>query len=280
MEMSRSLRIVCVGDSLTAGYVGDRKSEHPYSKTFGYAMSYNILRGCVVASPHLTNPLHIFPDRTSLQKLLDDASTKTNAATRVVDAVPYGFCGADSSQILDICKSYMEDIAASGTDVAFIMAGTNDLVRANIKPENTIQTLLAIHALFHARGIATVAMTIPESGIAKSVDKYVAAQRKTNELIKDAFAPKENLCFVDAEDLIRYESSGDSAAFWLADGLHFSTLGYDEFGRRLASAVWPFVAALTALPQVSMAKVRVAGARESGKLVSWLQQHMHVIRVK
>ena len=31
-----SLRIVCVGDSLTAGYVGERKSERPYSKTFGF----------------------------------------------------------------------------------------------------------------------------------------------------------------------------------------------------------------------------------------------------
>lgn len=174
-----------------------------------------------------------------------------------MDAVAYGFCGADSSQIFDVCKTYMDDISGSGTDVAFILVGTNDVGRMNIKPEDTIQTLLAIHALFHARGIATVAMTIPESGSIKTDDNYANTHRKTNELIKDAFAPKENLCFIDAEDLIRYHSSGDTSAFWLADGLHFSALGYDEFGKRLASAAWPFVAALTALPQVSMAKVKV-----------------------
>ena len=197
-------RLLCYGDSLTAGYT----MLTPYTREYE------------PWAPHLAKALGLQVDAVGLsgwttQQMLDHQH---------------------SSACTDICGEPRPGLATllgggHRFSTVIIMAGTNDLGVA--APERIFANLKALHEVCHTAGARTVALSVPQSKAAVGGGPAFVNERRerVNALLAE-FAKGHPRCTHVAID-VEVPWAADSP-LWEPDGLHFSKEGYAELARKLA----------------------------------------------
>jgi len=200
LQMSPSPRILCYGDSLTAGLSPPLNEMHPYA-------------------PYLEQALH---QQTSL----------SNAIVR-----HRGLPGWTSSQMLAEANGDQTGLRSAiqlgaPIDVVIILAGTNDLAYVE-QVQPILEAILAMHQLCYDEGVQhTIALGIPSSGY-QSVNQPVSLLAESINTELANFAQREpRATFVPFPFAF---SDGDDK--WAPDGLHFTPHGYQVLGSALAPTV-------------------------------------------
>jgi lysophospholipase L1-like esterase len=207
-QMAKSSKVLCYGDSLTAGFFGSYKEYHPYAGKLSRKLGVPID--------------HVGMSGWRVDEML------TNAQNPSAHDI-FGKSGA----------GLVAQLSRGQYDVCILMGGTNDL-GANKNPDQILADLKALHGLCHARGIRTVAISIPESRFMKEQSRAANnARKKINKgLASWAKTLPSKVLFADMAPQVPYSAvSGD----WLPDGLHMTRQGYHTFGDRLADLVHTFV---------------------------------------
>ena len=203
---SPPLRVLCYGDSLTAGTSPPGFEEFPYA-------------------PYLQAQLEAHEDPRV-------ASTTARAM---------GFPGWTATQMVETLNSHTGLAtclrASPPPSVVVLLAGTNDLgYCAGIDPNKArpviLDPILSLHKTCHDLGIPTVAIGIPSSAYQAMVPDAQALANAVNKGLEE---------FCQTEDKATYVpfpfgfARGDKK--WSPDGLHFSKEGYETLGIHLAPTV-------------------------------------------
>jgi lysophospholipase L1-like esterase len=217
-DCDRPWRVICYGDSNTAGYHNKGRCFEPYGQCFSADLANagipNEVAVCGLCS-------------FTTQDMLNERSSELVVA-------PIGPTGRGLAHILD------EDGPA---DLVIIMTGTNDL-GMQMSPETVVQHVAQLHGLCHERGVQTVVVA-PTQSPGRNARRL---RQRLSELLA-AWAAKTPgvIDFIDVEDLVPRPCGKTGKAHlrgagihWEPDGLHLSAAGSQELGRRLAShaAAW------------------------------------------
>merc|ERR1740129_612391 len=214
----RPLRLLCYGDSVTAGlyHAGAKFSQ---DRAYGFRPYGEVLAAAVTAD-----------------------------GGPPCDAVTFGLSGLtgaelavkmDDAAIPDVFghkyKGLRHASMSEGPwDLVLLMVGTNDLGKFE-SIHQILRNTNQLHRACHELGLPTIALA-PSHGMFK------AERDKLARLLQDwARATPEILAYYDSEEVLpRMSSNG----FWEADGLHLSEAGSVELGRRMAIRVAPLLAHL------------------------------------
>jgi lysophospholipase L1-like esterase len=212
--MATSPKVLCYGDSLTAGFFGSYTEYYPYAGK-------------------LSRKLGVPVDHIGM------------SGWRVDEML----ANAQNPSAQDLFRKngpgLLVQLTRGQYDVCIVMGGTNDL-GANKNPEQILADLKALHGLCHAHGVRTVALSIPESRFVKEQSRAANnARKKVNKgLAAWAKSLPNRVLFVDMAAQVPYsEVSGD----WHPDGLHMTRQGYRNFGDRLANLVHPYILGATTM---------------------------------
>ena len=203
------IRILCFGDSLTAGTLNIQYEEtkppkirHPYSMKLQQRFDFH--------------------DHTVLGKTIKPIFEVHNAGIPGERAV---------DQMLPRLRQILQD-ARTEYSWVIILGGTNDLRSyRNISVlgdyMSIFHALTKLHNTSHEYGARTVVVTIPDRVCIDTVTCYYLkkAQYKINELLRD-FAAK-NTGKVILADLASEIFLPRNESLW-ADGVHFNATGYDK----------------------------------------------------
>mmetsp|Transcript_50180 Transcript_50180/g.113905 ORF Transcript_50180/g.113905 Transcript_50180/m.113905 type:complete len:304 (+) Transcript_50180:62-973(+) len=205
-SLARPQRILCYGDSLTAGTTS--LGYFPYASVLEAGLKS---RGLDVVVNHLGYP-------------------GWTADTLVQEAD-----GPDGLKFL-LRASKPEH------DLAIILAGTNDLgyPGQGEKPREfqIFDNIWALHLMAHERGVKTLAISIPESGYQSAVASARALRDSVNQLLqKKCQEPKSMCAYFDCP--VPYDRT---SGLWEEDGLHFSPQGYSSLGKSLVPVVHELLA--------------------------------------
>jgi len=191
-------KILCFGDSLTAGFHAGGRAFEPYGNTLSDELrsSGSSCRVSVCGLSGLT-----------AGEMVQNMSNPT-----VWDVV--GQPGQGLAVLLQ-----------SSPDLVIIMAGTNDIGKG-MGPKAILGDLAALHAECHARGVPTVALA--PSTVASGPSRL---GRDTLARLLQTWSRATPGCiaYLDMEDLV--DHSGRT--FWDSDGLHLSAMGSRALGHRL-----------------------------------------------
>lgn len=217
-----SPKIICVGDSLTAGYYNAAPQNiarlivfHPYALALTKA-----LNGKASAIP-----IGFSGWRT--EDLLDTADVYTRAPSNPEDAAP-------QPGIAAAIRKYRPMLA-------IIMIGTNDIFRAPSLEELDGRAIAKrawrLHAVAHRANVKTVAMGIPEwsSTRRKAAAPFtnelrVKTRSELNSALREYCGNSSEMAFY-IDFPFRYS---EDTGHWTSDGLHFTPQGSDSAGFRIA----------------------------------------------
>lgn len=198
-------RILCYGDSLTAGYCDGGRSFAPYGNALERSLT-DAGTACEVSVCGLSG------------------HTAKRMATELCAANARDICGRVGRGLQRVLD---ED---ASPDLVVIMAGTNDLGHGT-PPEEIVSHVARLHAACHARDIPTVALTAPCP--AKDFRDGLAA-----ELTRWARTVPNVLACLDTEELV---PRGEGSPLWDKDTLHLTPEGSRTLGQRLARHVLPML---------------------------------------
>lgn len=207
-------RLLCYGDSLTAGYI----AESPYTQQFA------------PWAPVLEQELGVPCD-------VIGASGWTT--TKMLDLSHHGGIDACRIQQPGLAKALRGGVYS----VVILMGGTNDLGVADA--DKIFANLRDLHAQCHAAGCVTIALTIPQGRQlgpwthGKPVAFANERRVQVNEAL-EAWAGTQDGCvlFVAMDEDVPWTSD---STHWERDGLHMSAAGYARFGELLAPKVRDYV---------------------------------------
>ena len=211
------MRILCCGDSLTAGYYGNTDHYTPYGAQL---------------SKRLGMPV-------------DQIGRSGWRADEIVTNMGNQVC-------IDVFNRHgpglAVQLAAKKYDICIVMAGTNDLA-AGRSAESIVNDVKTLHNYCFARGVRTVALPIPESRFFTGDQCHApqgAARTACNRLLRDwAATLKGRVLFVD---MVQHVPYSDTDGNWAPDGLHMSQQGYATFGDKCASCNLPPLSLLAPPP--------------------------------
>lgn len=218
---TREAKILCYGDSLTAGYYSMGKGFEPYGATLKDILNNSGAQGfrCDVRSEGLVGLM----------------------ARELV-------AGLRSPMITDVCGRCGKGLAVHLTeqhpDLVVIMAGTNDIGRG-VEPGRIVDDIATLHTVCHRRSIKTVAMAPPTM----ATGPFRAGQHAVVRLL-ERWAREEPLCmaFIDPEVLVPHAVGQSEERHWDHDGIHLRPQGSRALGLRLAPHIRPLVGAELGLP--------------------------------
>lgn len=196
-------RILCYGDSLTAGFAANGQQFEPY----GRAMSERL----AVAGTACEVEVCGLSGRTAREMV----ATSCTSLTDIVGNKGKG-----------LVRALQED---GPFDLVLIMAGTNDMGHG-AKPETILQDLQRLHGLCHERGVPTVALAPPPAPVAGAAREQMR-QRFVAELRALSRRMDGIVACVDPADIVPANAPG----LWERDGLHFTPAGSRQVGAGLAS---------------------------------------------
>lgn len=210
-SLARQPRILCYGDSNTAGFCDKGNRFKPYSEALAETLA---AAGtcCEVRSCGLSG--------ITTRDLVD------GIAAAVLQDVA-GRTGRGLARILDDDGPY---------DFAVILSGTNDLA-LGVSPHTIQSDLAQMHAACHERGTATIAL-IPPTNVGEWV-RPVRQQLAQLHAIWARGMPNVVAC-LDAEELVPRKQG-----FWEKDEIHLSPSGSMELGRCLAPRILPHLKRLS-----------------------------------
>lgn len=220
MSSQSQLKILCYGDSLTAGTSPPLNELHPYGPYLEHSLQKKI--------PNVSPPLvrwKGYPGRTAM-------------------SMASSLNGPDGLRTL--IRSVRNRTGAS-PDLCVIMAGTNDLAYES-EADPIFKAISSLHSASHMEGVPTLAIGIPSSAW-QQVDSCAAAVAlevnaslqswcesttgRKDVLVQSTFIP----CPIDASTV--------GGTLWSIDGLHFSPDGFRLLGERLAPVVTKILTGMT-----------------------------------
>mmetsp|Transcript_54432 Transcript_54432/g.100595 ORF Transcript_54432/g.100595 Transcript_54432/m.100595 type:complete len:242 (-) Transcript_54432:150-875(-) len=194
-------RILCYGDSNTAGFHSGGKGYEPYANTLAMHLEAQGV-GCKVAQDGLSG----LTARTMVQEM-------HSSSIRDITGIQHQGLGVHLSM--------------SKPDLVIIMSGTNDLGQG-YSPEDTMHKVAALHKACHSAGIPTVAIAPPTTACGAVQQKRARFARMLRQWSNEQDG--KVLHYADAEAILPRSDSW----FWESDGLHFTPRGSCELGRCLA----------------------------------------------
>eukprot|EP00978_Attheya_sp_CCMP212_P003467 scaffold7174_cov55-Attheya_sp.AAC.1 len=245
-----SARVLCYGDSLTAGTSPPLDKLFPYGAYLEKALNDPRARYTIADKRQSGEPSTAGKD--------EEISGMTVAAPRTPAVVRWrGLPGWTSSAMLQAAddpqaglRSAIRAVRDPSLSLVIILAGTNDLAFEE-DPQVIIDNVIALHKMSHLEGIRrTIAIGVPPSAWQASNEKSRTMASKINEALEEyctSTKAVEGAATSDADvaEVVAVASyfpfpfgwsQGDSN--WSpVDGLHLSPEGYAELGTRLA----PFV---------------------------------------
>ncbi|KAK0632598.1 SGNH hydrolase-type esterase domain-containing protein [Immersiella caudata] len=201
MAARQKLRVLCFGDSLTAGYASMGCVYHPYRLKLEHMLEM------------------AFPDMDI--ETVDDG--------RPGDTVKFGFLKRMQTNYPPRKKG---DESYNWT---IVLGGTNDLA-LRVKPEDIFAHLQEVWDIPLRRKSKVLALTVPEAGIENGRERMDARRNKLNELIKGY--KKEGFHVFDLNAAVPFfaMSKSDQEAFW-DDGVHFTPDGYNLIGKEVGMSL-------------------------------------------
>jgi len=199
---SKGHRLLCYGDSLTAGYTVVSPYTHEYEPW----------------APHLATALgvsveHVGMSGWTTRQMLDHQHS----------SVGTDVCGEKHPGLAKLCHG-------GRFSTVILMAGTNDLGERSA--EEIFDNLKALHEICHAAGAKTVALSIPQSKAAIIGPTFLVERRERVNSLLGGYAQDNAKCVYLPMDVEVPWSEG--SPHWEADGLHMTKCGYEELARRLA----------------------------------------------
>jgi len=195
-----NFRVLCYGDSNTAGFCSKGKRFEPYARSLDKA-----LRAAGVACE------------------VYHAGLSGLTAAELADKM-------DNSSILDICEHEYQGlrkmIGMHKPDVVIIMAGTNDICKGAEAAE-TMEPILRLHEACHEKGIPTIALAPPAGPGCTRRDNLARALKHYASVVPNVVA------YGDAEELLPRGPLG----YWEPDIIHFSPAGSSALGQLLGPLV-------------------------------------------
>eukprot|EP00446_Apocalathium_sp_SHHI-4_P022023 CAMPEP_0177268726 /NCGR_PEP_ID=MMETSP0367-20130122/63967_1 /TAXON_ID=447022 ORGANISM="Scrippsiella hangoei-like, Strain SHHI-4" /NCGR_SAMPLE_ID=MMETSP0367 /ASSEMBLY_ACC=CAM_ASM_000362 /LENGTH=330 /DNA_ID=CAMNT_0018724373 /DNA_START=8 /DNA_END=997 /DNA_ORIENTATION=+ len=198
-------RVLCYGDSLTAGFASSGTFFEPYGRAMAEGLAAVGVQ-CEVSICGLSG-------KTAREMV-------ATAETSLVDIV--GNRGKGLARAID------ED---GPFDLVLIMAGTNDM-GLGYQDSYVLQDLKVLHRVCHDRGVPTVALAPPPAPCGGS-GREVQRRRFLYSLRATLLRTPGTVAVVDPADLVAAACS----QLWEPDGLHFSPQGSRQFGHGLAELV-------------------------------------------
>lgn len=201
---AKPLRILCYGDSMTVGFCRGGLTFEPYPRALAECLGGLVPKGasCEVLA-------------CGLSGLRADTMADGLVGEELVDIM--GFSGKGLARTLEEHGPF---------DLAVIMAGTNDMAYSQT-PAQIASSLAVLHRACHERGVRSVALAPPPAPRRGPAGQAVREQVLDALRCMAAVAPARMAC-IDPAELV----SSSAPEFWDADGLHFSPLGSQTFGRR------------------------------------------------
>jgi len=193
-------RILCYGDSLTAGTSPPDAQYYPYAPHLEKSLKH---RGLNVTVRHRG-----LPGWTSEQMLKDLDGPRTGLRSAI-------------------------QAAGQGLSLVIILAGTNDL--GHYQAETIASNVQQLHQISYENGVArTLALSVPPSGYQAHVQEAAAKAQHVNNLLQAFCARDATRATCTASVPFAFERGG---ANWATDTLHFSPAGYQIMGETLAPVV-------------------------------------------
>jgi len=200
-------RILCFGDSLTAGLCSNGHQFEPYGRAMVDALAAKGIAAEVVMSGH--------SGRTAQEMVAAAEGT-------IVDV-----CGGRGKGLARILREEGQ------FDFAIIMAGTNDMGHG-LPEQQILRDLRALHQLCHKHGVATAALMPPPLSAAKPNPARESKRlRLCKAIAKLCSTMPHTVACMDPAELV----PANNAIFWERDTLHFSPAGSRCLGQRLATLV-------------------------------------------
>lgn len=197
----RHVRLLCFGDSLTAGWT--------HNGSFYYPYAYTMMKTLRVAFPEI--------------KL--DISVKGEPSDLVVPS--RGEFVSRMAEIWSHAEKYEEPY-----DWVLILGGTNDLpdLRSDKEVDEVFSGLVELYEMCAKHGAKVIALTVPETA---QPPPLLAERRKMlNDLIRNRKRP--NFYVYDLnKDLPYLRYSAQNQSLW-DDGLHLTSKGYAAMGEKVA----------------------------------------------
>jgi lysophospholipase L1-like esterase len=195
-------RILCYGDSLTAGFYAGGTRFSPYATALKEALA-NLGFACTLTVCGLSGRL--------AAEMVDEAH---------VPKTRPDICGEVGKGIARTL-----DDADDPFDLAILMAGTNDL-GSFIDVSTTQQAVCKLHDICHSRGVPTVVLAAPCT--------FKESQKKFRRSLGEWSNQAEHvLAFADPEKMI----PRSVPAYWEKDHIHFSPAGSRALGFALAPVI-------------------------------------------
>ncbi|KAK3330776.1 SGNH hydrolase-type esterase domain-containing protein [Apodospora peruviana] len=196
MASRQKLRILCFGDSLTAGYSSMGAIYHTYE--------------------------------TMLVQFLEMAFPELDVET-VEDGVPGSVVKYDFKSRME--EHFDPDTKGNnGYDWAIVLGGTNDIAMG-IPGEDVFTELKKVWDMPLRRNVKVLALTVPEAGMGNS-PAIIARRKALNDSIKGY--KRTNFHAFDLHAAIPYfaMSAEDRRRYW-DDAIHFTPDGYDFIGNKV-----------------------------------------------
>lgn len=219
-------RVVCYGDSLTAGYCRKGMLFEPYGRTLMKELETNGVPSEILISGH------------SGKTAAEMVAALNSSITDVV-----GLHGTGLARILDDAPS----------DLVIIMAGTNDMAEGT-RPEIIMKDVAQLHAACHKRGVPTIALVPPPAPCAPMQRERDRTQLR--ELITEwAIGQMHVKAVVDSA---RWAGLDAGPGVWDFDGLHFCPSGSALLGHGIAAYVAKLLTKKQGVEDMSMSPVAIA----------------------
>ncbi|KAL2160944.1 hypothetical protein VTH06DRAFT_8656 [Thermothelomyces fergusii] len=205
MAARPSLRVLCFGDSLTAGYSHWGRVYHPYN-----GMLENMLS---MAYPGLKI--------TTVEDGLSGSTVKHEFLRRM-----------NTQFAAPKTKTQDEEPGGKRYDWAIVLGGTNDLAMG-FPPEDIFEALKEVWDVPLSRQCKVLALTVPEAGLTGEFRERLDARRdELNDLIRGY--KRENFHVFDLHKAVPYwgMSEPDRRRYW-DDQVHFTPAGYDLIGNKV-----------------------------------------------
>lgn len=204
--VQKTRRVVCYGDSLTAGFCSLGTLFEPYARTMAKELDASGVPCEILVSGH---------SGTTAEEMV------TAIDTSVVDMA--GLQGKGLARMLD------DDVLP---DLVIIMTGTNDMGRGSTL-ETIVKDIAHLHTACHRRGVPTVALVPPPAPCAPQ-QREKDRMRLRHLITEWAMGQKGVKAVLDPAQWVGLDAGSWA---WDSDGLHFCPNGSALLGHGLAACV-------------------------------------------
>lgn len=205
------VRVLCYGDSLTAGFADGGCAFEPYGRALAEAMA-GLGTPCEVSVCGL--------------------SGKT--ASEMVAGMDSGLTDMMGNWGKGLRRALRED---GPFDLVVIMAGTNDIGYGH-RPEEIVKDVRQLHVACHELGVKTCLLPPPSAPCGDA--PWHATRRQAKQRMEEFAESMSSIaCVIDPSTIVPAiaGSAASGASMWDPDKLHFSPVGSRCLGKELAPRI-------------------------------------------